>query len=116
MKMSKVLALVNPRAYFLALAAAVKKCGLMNRWILFRPPPHPRFLIRAVNEVVPFIRAAANGINLNGGIYIIPSLYAELRESEKIYRHPLPNSWREFNQLPSIQEVNERWGLLQKHV
>ncbi|MFH1238152.1 MAG: hypothetical protein V1491_01820, partial [archaeon] len=38
MKFSKVFALVNPRGYFLSLAAAVDRCGLLNKWTLFRVP------------------------------------------------------------------------------
>jgi len=46
MGFSQVFALVNPRGYFLSLAAAVDKCGLLNKWVLFRVPAHPRSLIR----------------------------------------------------------------------
>ncbi|MBM3254326.1 MAG: hypothetical protein FJZ16_08745, partial [Candidatus Omnitrophica bacterium] len=38
MGFSKVFALVNPRGYFLSLAAAVDKCGLLNKWAVFRVP------------------------------------------------------------------------------
>src|SRR5512137_3205321 len=46
-----VIALVNPRAYFLALAAAVAECGLLDRWLLFHIPAHPRHLVPAVRTI-----------------------------------------------------------------
>src|SRR3990172_7222426 len=35
MGFSQVLTLVNPRAYFLSLAVAAEKCGLLDRWVVF---------------------------------------------------------------------------------
>lgn len=113
MGFDQVFALVNPRAYFLALAAAVQGCSLMNRWVLFRTPAHPSFLIPAVREVMPFVRAAVHGAENNGGIYFIPSMYPDLQAYEKTYRHPLPNPWRECNQFTSHYEVKKQWQLLQ---
>jgi hypothetical protein len=109
----QVFALINPRAYFLAFAAAVQKCGLMNRWVLFRMPAHPRFLIPAVREVMPFVRASVHGTRHNGGVYFIPSLYPVLQTHEKTYRHPLPYPWRGCNQFTSHHEVKKQWRLLQ---
>lgn len=115
MGIGRVVAVVNPRAYFLALAAAVRKCGLMDQWILFRTPAHPRFLIKAVREVSPFVRAAArSGVQIDGGIYIVPSLYSYLKAHEGIYRHVLPEPWREINQVPSLRYVSKQWNLLAK--
>lgn len=41
----QVITLVNPRGYFLALAAALAECRLRNRWVIFRVPAHPRHLL-----------------------------------------------------------------------
>lgn len=112
MGFDQVFALVNPRAYFLALSAAVQGCSLMSRWVLFRTPAHPRFLIPAVREVLPFVRAAVLGAKYNGGIYFIPSLYPVLQTYEKTYRHPLPNPWRGCNRFTSHHEVKKQWQLL----
>lgn len=108
----QVLVLVNPRAYFLALAAAVIKCGLIDSWVLFRVPAHPRYLISAVRQIVPCVRAAAEGYNLKGGIYPIPDLYPILQRESRTYRDPLPKPWRDCNRLFSVQEVNKRWASL----
>jgi hypothetical protein len=67
-----VIALVNPRGYFLALAAAVAECNLLGKWILFRVPAHPHHLIPAVKEVAPFVRSVAGGARIKGGIYHVP--------------------------------------------
>lgn len=109
-----VFALVNPRAYFLALAAAAERCGLLSKWVLFRTPPHPRFLIPALGEVIPIVRAAVHGAKHTGGIYIIPSMYPALRAYEAAYGDPLPHPWRECNQLSSHRKVTQRWRLLQR--
>src|SRR3989338_5061120 len=86
MGFSQVFALVNPRGYFLSLAAAVDKCGLLNRWILFRVPSHPRHLLSAVRQISPFVRAASEGKKLKGGIYSIPALYPFLKKENMIYK------------------------------
>jgi len=112
MGFSQVLALVNPRAYFLALATAVDKCSLMDRSVLFRAPAHPRHLLSAVRQVASCVRAAADGHKLKGGIYPIPDLYPILQREAKTYRHPLPKPWRDHNRFPSIREVNKRWASL----
>lgn len=109
-----VFALVNPRAYFLALAVAVQGCGLMSKWVLFRTPAHPRFLIPALREVIPIVRAAVYGAKHTGGIYVIPGMYSALRAHEATYGDPLPNPWRGCNQFSSHREVAQRWKLLQR--
>lgn len=112
MGFSQVLALVNPRSYFLALAAAVAQCDATGLWVLFRSPAHPRYLISAVRQVAPFVRSAADGSNLEGGIYPIPNLYPALRREASTYRHPLPKRWRDCNRLPSLRGVRRRWSSL----
>jgi hypothetical protein len=110
---SHVLALVNPRAYFLALAAAVEECGVLDRWVLFRVPAHPRYLLPAVRQVASFVRAAAGGGTLRGGVYAIPDLHPILLRESKTYRHPLPQPWKPCDRLPAMREVQIRWeGLL----
>jgi len=109
---SHVLALVNPRAYFLALAAAGDRCRVLDRWVLFRTPAHPRFLLRALRELVLFVRAAAPEGHVHGGIYPIPDLYPILQREAKAYRDPLPAPWTEWNRLPSLREVKARWAAL----
>jgi len=116
LRFSHVLALVNPRAYFLALAAALRRCGCMDRWTLFRVPAHPRHLIPAVRQVVPLVRAAIRGRNLRGGVYPLPDLYAAMRREANMYRHPLPMLWAEFGKMPSVQEVEKRWASLVRSV
>ena len=107
-----VIALVNPRAYFLALAAAVAECKLSEKWILFRVPAHPHHLIPAVKEVAPFVRAVANGVRIKGGIYHVPPLFPFLQEEDKKYRHILPERWKEYGRLPMFSDVNEKWWML----
>jgi len=111
-----VLALVNPRAYFLALAAAVAECDVSKTWVLFRVPAHPRHLIPAVREVVPFVRASAMGKRFPGGIYHIPSLFSYLQEEEKHYRHSLPDRWGKHNVLPTVSEVRKKWKTIEEAV
>lgn len=111
-----VIALVNPRAYFLALAAAVGECGLLGKWALFRVPAHPRHLIPAVREVVPVVRAVAGGATIKGGIYHVPSLFSFLQEEDKRYRHILPERWKEYGRLPGLSDVNGQWRMLVQHL
>jgi hypothetical protein len=109
-----MIALVNPRAYFLALAAAVGECDLLGKWVLFRVPAHPRHLIPAVREVAPVVRAAACGGMIEGGIYHIPPLFPFLQEEDKIYRHVLPGRWKGYGRLPRFSDVRARWELLDR--
>ena len=99
MGFSQVFAVVNPRGYFLSLAAAVDKCGLLNKWVLFRVPSHPRHLLSAVRHVAPFVRAAAEGIKIKGGIYPITDLYPFMKKESKIYKDSLPHPWQKYNTI-----------------
>ena len=112
MGFSQVFALVNPRGYFLSLAAAVDKCGLLNKWVLFRVPSHPRYLLSAVRQLSPFVRTAADGAKLKGGIYPIPDLYPFLKKENKLYKNSLPQPWQKYSNLIDISEVKIRWSLL----
>lgn len=109
---SQVLALVNPRACFLALAAAVSNCGVMDRWVLFHAPAHPRYLIPALRQVIPFVRAAANGSRFAGGVYPLPEFVHILQGEAKSYSHQLPTPWHEYTRLLSVTEIKRRWKLL----
>jgi len=109
-----VFALVNPRAYFLSLAAAVGESGLLDKWVLFRIPAHPRHLIPAVREVVPVIRAITVGEGrLNGGIYHIPKLFQHIQIEETVYKHKLPKRWGAYGKLPRFNEVEKKWRLIE---
>ena len=112
MGFSQVFAVVNPRGYFLSLAAAVDRCGLLNKWILFRVPSHPRYLIFAVRQAAPFVCVAAEGIKLKGGIYPIPSLYSFLQKETKRYKDSLPKPWQKYSTLPGIHSIKMRWLVL----
>jgi hypothetical protein len=96
---SQVFALVNPRGYFLSLAAAVDRCRLLNKWVLFRVPAHPRHLLPALRQIIPLIRAASEGEKLNGGIYAIPALYLFLRKENELYKGSLPEPWQKYSNL-----------------
>ncbi|MFO8058668.1 MAG: hypothetical protein R6V10_15385 [bacterium] len=108
----KVMALVNPRGYFLALAAAVAERGLIDEWTLFRVPPHPRYLIPSVRLIAPLVRAAVQGHDLPGGIHVVPDFAAVLRKTESLYRDPLPTPWRFFGHLPSDKTIRRKWRKL----
>lgn len=112
MGFSQVFAVVNPRGYFLSLAAAVEKCGLLNEWVLFRVPSHPRHLLSAVRQVAPFVRAAAERGHLKGGIYSIPALYPFLQKENKIYKDSFHLAWKEYNKLVSFNSVKKKWASL----
>lgn len=113
MKFSKVFALVNPRGYFLSLAAAVDRCGLLNDWTLFRVPSHPRHLLSAVRQIAPFVRAAAEENKVKGGIYPIPELYPFMQKENKFYKDTLPISWKEYGRLVDFNSVKRKWVSLQ---
>jgi hypothetical protein len=91
-----VIALVNPRAYFLALAAAVSECAMLDRWVLFRIPAHPRYLQHAVRTVVPLVQHTIAGARMPGGIVGVRTLLPALRGECARYRDPLPARWRPF--------------------
>ncbi len=107
-----VIALVNPRAYFLALAAAVVECGLLDRWILCRVPAHPRDLLDGVRQIVPIVRAAAEGIRQAAGVYAIPELLPALHGETRRYRNPLPPRWRRCGAIPSRRSAERAWATL----
>ena len=109
MGFSQVFALVNPRGYFLSLAAAVDRCGLLNKWILFRVPSYPRHLIPAVRQITPFVRAATKGRKFHGGIYPIPDLYPFIKKENKIYKDFLPDPWQKYSTLLGIGKVKKQW-------
>lgn len=109
-----VLALVNPRAYFLALAAAVEECGLLDQWILCRVPAHPRHLLDGVRQVVPTVRATAEGIHQAGGVYVIPELLPALHDETRRYRDPLPPRWRRWGAIPTRRSAARTWATLHK--
>jgi hypothetical protein len=111
-----VVALVNPRAYFLALAAAVAEYNILGKWILFRVPAHPHHLIPAVKEVSPFVRAVTGGVSIKGGIYHVPPLFPFLQEEDKRYRHILPDRWKDHGRLPRLSDVIEQWRMIGQHL
>ncbi len=108
----QVLAVVNPRGYFLALAAAVAQSERRGRWVLCRPPAHPRFLARAVGAVTPLVRAAAAGVALPGGVYPIPTLWSALQDEARRYVEPVPPPWQQWSRLPAAADAQRRWETL----
>src|SRR3989338_844005 len=114
MGFSQVFAVVNPRGYFLSLAAAVDRCGLLNKWVLFRVPSHPRHLLSAVRQISPFVRAAAEGKKLRGGIYPIPALYSSMQKEKKAYRSLIPNPWQKYVMLPVRNKTKILWLSLEQ--
>ncbi len=91
-----VIALVNPRAYFLALAAAVAECHVLDRWVLFRVPAHPRHLRLAVRIVAAVVRHTIDGGRMPGGIVGVRALLPALHRECPRYRESLPARWRLF--------------------
>jgi len=112
MGFSQVFALVNPRGYFLALSAAVEKCGLSDKWVQFRVPAHPRYLLGGVQQIAPIIRSAGCGKRVKGGIYPIPDLYSVLIKESKVYKDSVPRPWKKFNILSNTREAKKRWESL----
>ena len=80
--------------------------------MLFRVPSHPRHLISAVRQITPFVRSAAEGKKLKGGIYSIPELYPFMQKENKTYKDSLPQPWKEYGQLINLNSVKKRWKLL----
>ncbi len=109
-----VIALVNPRAYSLALAAAVVECGVLDRWVLCRVPAHPRHLLDGVRQIAPVVRAAAEGIHQAGGVYVIPELLPALHDETRRYRDPLPPRWRRWGAIPTRGTAERAWATLHK--
>lgn len=109
MGFSQVFALVNPRGYFLSLAAALDRCRLLNKWILFRVPSHPRYLLHAVRQIAPLVRASAAGKTLKGGIYPIPNLCSDMQEKRKISKDSLPKLWHRHDQPLEVEKIMVRW-------
>ena len=116
MGFSQVFALVNPRGYFLSLAAAVDKCGLLNKWVLFRVPSHPRHLLTAVRQISPLVQVTADGAKLKGGIYPIPDFYSVLKKENKIYKGFLPKPWQKYTNLPGSTEIKNQWERLTQRI
>ncbi|OGW80248.1 MAG: hypothetical protein A3G33_06130 [Omnitrophica bacterium RIFCSPLOWO2_12_FULL_44_17] len=112
MGFSQVFVLVNPRGYFLSLSAALDRCRLLNRWILFRVPAHPRHLLPAVQQIAPIVRTAADGKKLKGGIYPVPVLYPFMQKENKVYKDSLPEPWQKYSSLSASSDLKTRWRLL----
>jgi len=108
----RVVTLVNPCGYFFALAAAIEKCGLSGKWLQFRVPAHPRYLLEAVREVAPIVKDLADGKKVRGGIYPIPRLYPALVKESKLYKDKLPVVWRQFGRVQSVSDVKLKWKTL----
>ncbi len=107
-----VLALVNPRAYFLALAAAVRHCGLLDRWVLLRVPAHPRHLLPAVRSIAPLVRDAEAGRAVPGGLYSLPSVLGAVRREARRYRDRVPPPWAWAARVGSRVDADRRWARL----
>jgi hypothetical protein len=90
----------------------VDKCGLLNKWILFRIPAHPRHLLPALRQIVPIVRAAADGKELKGGINAVPALYPFLEKESKLYKDSLPESWEKHNKLIRFNSVKKKWHFM----
>jgi hypothetical protein len=95
-----VIALVNPRAYFLALAAAAAECAMLDRLVLFRVPAHPRYLRQAVRTVAAVVRHTIEGARMPGGIVGTRAFLPALRGECARYRDALPAPWGMFVTLP----------------
>jgi hypothetical protein len=74
MSFARVFVLVNPQGYFLSLATALDRCRLLDKWTLFRVPPHPCYLLPAFRKIVPFMKTVMNGRKFKGGIYFVGGL------------------------------------------
>jgi len=96
MGFSQVFALVNPRGYFLSLAAALDRCRLLKKWILFRIPTHPRYLLLAVQQIAPLVRAFLEGKKYTGGIYPVHSFCSLMKIEGKVFKGVMPSPWREY--------------------
>jgi hypothetical protein len=103
----RVMAVVNPRAYFLALAAAVAECGLLDRWILCRVPAQPRYLLEGVRAIVPIVRAVASDPRYPGGMCPIREFLPALRLEARVYRDRLPARWRPWGTVPTVCTMQE---------
>jgi hypothetical protein len=108
-----VIALVNPRAYFLALTAAVAECGLLDQWLLLHIPAHPRHLIPVVRMIAPIVRGATRSATLPGGVYAIPARSPALQREVVHYRDPLPLRWRSWARVPTERIVRRHWVMLE---
>ncbi|MCA9407186.1 MAG: hypothetical protein KC733_00720 [Candidatus Omnitrophica bacterium] len=106
---NQVFTLVNPRGYSLALSVAIDQCNLSDKWVSFRVPAHPRYLLPAVRQIAPIIRAADKKRKLKGGMYFIPDLYSNLFKESKLYKKKLPEPWKKFCNFPNEKDVKTRW-------
>lgn len=110
----QVVALVNPRAYFLVLAAAVAECGLLDRWILFHVPAHSRHLLEGVRQIAQIVRfgSCAPGVEEPGGIYTLPVLLPALHGEMRQYRDRLSLRWRRWGEVPTGRVTERAWTTL----
>lgn len=109
---SQVFTLVNLRGYFLALAAAIDKCNLSDKWVQFRVPAHLKYLLESVRQIAPIVRAACDGTKFKGGIYPIADSYSALLKESRVYRDKLPEPWRKSGRIQSVSEVKKCWEFL----
>ena len=82
---------------------------LVTREMLCKPDDVVRFIISAVRQIAPFVRAATEGKKLKGGIYPIPAMYPVMKKESKVYKGFLPKPWQKYTILPSIREIKTRW-------
>ena len=93
---SKIFAVVNPRGYFLSLAAALQEQSLLDKTMMLEMPVHPNNLKLAVTIISSFIQRYFSEGYFQGGIISHPSLRQRISKESTVWKKNLPERWHHW--------------------
>jgi len=89
----KLFAVVNPRGYFLSLAAALHELSLFSKTMMLEVPVHPNNLKASVKIISSFIQRYFSEGYFQGGIILHPGLLQRIAKELKSWKQNLPERW-----------------------
>lgn len=90
---SKIFAVVNPRGYFLSLAAAVHEQSLLGRIMMLEMPVHPNNLKEAITLISSFIQRYISEGYFQEGIISHAFLQQRIAKESTAWKLNLPERW-----------------------
>jgi len=90
---SKIFAVVNPRGYFLSLAAALHEQSLFSKTMMLEMPVHPNNLKAAITLISSFIQRYFSEGYFQGGIISHPVLVQRIAKESTVWKQNLPERW-----------------------
>ena len=92
-RFKKIFAAVNPRGYFLSLAAALHERLLFDKTMMLEVPVHPNNLKASVKIISFFIHKYFSEGYFQGGVILHPSLLQRIARQSIKWKQNLPERW-----------------------